>query len=176
MIASAVEIRTAFASSVHLSCPVVWASKIQSGGVVTPVGSVYFFLGVSVFSLILAALFSRQAIGSGIAFLCRRSRPPSSQGVKALLKRQYRTAAVPVVGLLLPTFAYAQREHAGGGEANLMLPDLSSVSFELLRHERTCPADDRIAVLRRRPVVRPDDLCAVEEPAGSSLACAKSPR
>ena len=31
--------------------------------------------------------------------------------------------------LLLPTFAYAQPEQAGGGEANLVLPDLSTVSF-----------------------------------------------
>ena len=35
-----------------------------------------------------------------------------------------------LLGLLLPTFAYAQPEHAGGGgEANLVLPDLSTVNF-----------------------------------------------
>jgi K(+)-stimulated pyrophosphate-energized sodium pump len=33
-----------------------------------------------------------------------------------------------LAGLLLPTLAYAQPEH-GGGEANLVLPDLSTVSF-----------------------------------------------
>jgi K(+)-stimulated pyrophosphate-energized sodium pump len=33
-----------------------------------------------------------------------------------------------ILGLLLPAFAGAQ-EHAGGGEANLILPDLSSVNF-----------------------------------------------
>ena len=32
-------------------------------------------------------------------------------------------------GLLLPTLAFAQPQHAGGGEANLRLPDLSTVSF-----------------------------------------------
>jgi K(+)-stimulated pyrophosphate-energized sodium pump len=34
-----------------------------------------------------------------------------------------------VAGLLLPTLAYAQPEHGGGGEANLVLPDLSTVNF-----------------------------------------------
>src|ERR1039458_8196414 len=43
-----------------------------------------------------------------------------------------------------------------------------SADRAVFRHERACPADDRIAVLRRRPVVRPGDLCAVEERAGSS--------
>ena len=33
-----------------------------------------------------------------------------------------------LAGLLLPTLAYAQPEH-GGGEANLVLPDLHSVNF-----------------------------------------------
>src|SRR5512146_244237 len=32
-------------------------------------------------------------------------------------------------GLLLPTLAFAQPEHGGGGEANLTLPDLSTVNF-----------------------------------------------
>jgi K(+)-stimulated pyrophosphate-energized sodium pump len=46
------------------------------------------------------------------------------------LKRQYKKVAavtLAVLGLLLPTLAHAQ-EHAGG-EANLTLPDLSSVNF-----------------------------------------------
>ena len=34
-----------------------------------------------------------------------------------------------LAGLLLPTLAFAQPEHAGGGEANLTLPDLSTVNF-----------------------------------------------
>jgi len=69
-----------------------------------------FFLGVSVLSLIMACLFGRQVIGA-VAFL----------------KRQYKTMAA-ILGLLLPAFAGAQ-EHAGGGEANLILPDLSTVNF-----------------------------------------------
>ena len=50
------------------------------------------------------------------------------QGIGALLKRQYRIV-VALMGLLLPAFAAAQ-DHAGGGEANLTLPDLKSVVFE----------------------------------------------
>ena len=72
---------------------------------------VYFFLGVSVLSLIMACLFGRQVMGT-VAFL----------------KRQYKMAAVLGMGLLLPAFAGAQ-EHAGGGEASLTLPDLTSVNF-----------------------------------------------
>ncbi|MGB8260925.1 MAG: sodium-translocating pyrophosphatase [Terracidiphilus sp.] len=50
-----------------------------------------------------------------------------SQGAGALLKRQYKFV-VALAALLVPAFAHAQ-EHAGGGEANLMLPDLNSVNF-----------------------------------------------
>jgi len=34
-----------------------------------------------------------------------------------------------VMGLLLRQPPFAQTEHAGGGEANLILPDLTTVSF-----------------------------------------------
>jgi K(+)-stimulated pyrophosphate-energized sodium pump len=44
-----------------------------------------------------------------------------------VLKRPYMTVTA-LAGVLLPTFASAQ-EHGGGGEANLILPDLRSVSF-----------------------------------------------
>ena len=49
------------------------------------------------------------------------------QRAKATLLRQYRIVAALAV-LLLPTFAYGQDE-AGGGEASLRLPDLSTVNF-----------------------------------------------
>jgi K(+)-stimulated pyrophosphate-energized sodium pump len=68
---------------------------------------VYLFLGVSVLSLI-------------VAFF--------KEGAATFLKRQYKTVAT-LLGLLLPTIAHAQPDHAGGGEANLVLPDLSTVSF-----------------------------------------------
>jgi K(+)-stimulated pyrophosphate-energized sodium pump len=93
---------------------------------VTPVGSVYFFLGVSVFSLILAACFSRQVIGSGVGM--EKISAAIKQGVKMLLKRQFRIVTA-IMGLLLPTVAFAQTEPTGGGEANLVLPDLTTVSF-----------------------------------------------
>ena len=47
--------------------------------------------------------------------------------VIGFFKRQSKRAAA-LVGLLLPAMAYGQSEH-GGGEANLVLPDLSSVKF-----------------------------------------------
>jgi K(+)-stimulated pyrophosphate-energized sodium pump len=56
-----------------------------------------------------------------------RSFSAMKQGIAVFLKQQYRVV-VALIGLLLPTFAYAQSEHAGG-EANLTLPDLKSVSF-----------------------------------------------
>ena len=70
-----------------------------------------FFLGLSALSLLTARLFGRQVIGAA-----------------SFLKRQYKMAAILGLGLLLPAFAGAQ-EHTGGGEANLTLPDLSSVDF-----------------------------------------------
>ena len=71
------------------------------------------FLAVSVLSLLVAVLFRTE--------LC------SSEAIRrrGFLKRQYKTVAA-LLGLLLPAFASAQ-EHAGGGEANLTLPDLRSV-------------------------------------------------
>ena len=50
------------------------------------------------------------------------------QGIGVFLKRQYRIVAA-LLGLLLPAFATAHSESAGGGEANLTLPDLTSVNF-----------------------------------------------
>ncbi|MGB8477879.1 MAG: sodium-translocating pyrophosphatase, partial [Acidobacteriaceae bacterium] len=48
--------------------------------------------------------------------------------IVAFFKRQYKTV-VAVLGLLLPAFAGAEPAHGGGGEANLTLPDLSTVNF-----------------------------------------------
>jgi K(+)-stimulated pyrophosphate-energized sodium pump len=50
------------------------------------------------------------------------------ESAKAFLKRQFKTVAA-LLALLLPTAAYAQTEHGGGGEANLTLPDLTTVQF-----------------------------------------------
>jgi len=96
---------------------------------VSPQGWVYFFLGVSVLSLLVARFFARQVIGSdtGIKAVQQIS-GAIKEGAEAFLKRPFKTVAA-FFGLLLPTVAYAQPEHSGGGEANLVLPDLSSVSF-----------------------------------------------
>jgi K(+)-stimulated pyrophosphate-energized sodium pump len=90
---------------------------------------VYFVLGVSVLSLIVARLFARQVIGSdtGTADM-QKIAGTIKEVAETFLKRRYKTVAA-LLGLLLPTFASAQTEQASGGEASLTLPDLSSVSF-----------------------------------------------
>ena len=80
-----------------------------------------FFLTVSVLSLFVARIFTREGVGSDTA-------TPAMQQIAAFLKRRYKTVAA-LLCLMLPTFAYAQSEHAGGGEASLTLPDLRSVHF-----------------------------------------------
>jgi K(+)-stimulated pyrophosphate-energized sodium pump len=86
-------------------------------------------LAVSVLSLIVAWLFARNVFvsNSGIP-TAERFFGATGNGTAAFLKRHYRAAAV-VAGLLLPSCAYAQPEHSAGGEANLVLPDLRTVSF-----------------------------------------------
>jgi K(+)-stimulated pyrophosphate-energized sodium pump len=97
---------------------------------VTATELVYLFLGVSVFSLFIAFLFARQVIGSDLGTpALQKIASAIKEGAPAFIKRQYKTIAA-LLGLLLPTFADAQTEHTGGGgEANLVLPDLSTVHF-----------------------------------------------
>ena len=83
-------------------------------------GWVYFFLAVSVLSLGAAIFFTRD-ISTNIAAAIKKS-------AEAFLRRPYKTAAA-LLALLFPTLAYAQTEKGGGGEANLILPDLSTVHF-----------------------------------------------
>ena len=80
-------------------------------------GWVYFVLGMSIFSIFAARLLGQFARGfrASAVFLKRRSRMAAT--LLALL-----------VPALAPTLSFAQQEH-GGGEANLVLPDLSSVQF-----------------------------------------------
>ena len=94
---------------------------------------VYFFLAVSAFSSLMAFFFARQVIGSDTGtheMLRIAGAIKASTG--AFLKRQYKSG-VALLGLLLPAFtpiiAHAQADHAGGGEANLTLPDLTTVNF-----------------------------------------------
>jgi K(+)-stimulated pyrophosphate-energized sodium pump len=90
---------------------------------VTVLGWVYLFLGVSVLSPIVAFLCARQATGSNTGMAEMRA---IMSGAGTFLKRQSKTVAA-VMGLMLPAIANAQ--DAGGGEASLKLPDLTSVSF-----------------------------------------------
>ena len=92
-------------------------------------GSVYFFLAISVLSLGVAMLFTREVMGtdSGTPAMQPIARA-IKKGAKAFLKHQYKTV-VALLCLLLPTFAHAQTAYAGGGEANLLLPDLKTVQF-----------------------------------------------
>jgi len=85
-------------------------------------GWVIFFLVVSVLSLIVALSFTR------VTPAMQPSAADIKECAKAFLKRQYKTVAA-LLALLLPTAAYAQTEHGGGGEANLTLPDLTTVQF-----------------------------------------------
>jgi K(+)-stimulated pyrophosphate-energized sodium pump len=84
--------------------------------------SVLVVLVASVLSLIAVRLFTREVSGPDTGT------PDVHRRTKAFLKRQTKTAAA-LMGLLVPTLAGAQTEHTGGGEANLHLPDLSTVNF-----------------------------------------------
>jgi K(+)-stimulated pyrophosphate-energized sodium pump len=77
---------------------------------------VSFFLAVSALSLVVAFFVARFTAGTIKA------------GAEAFLRRPFRKVAALMGLLLLPAFAGAQ-EAAGGGEANLVLPDLKSVNF-----------------------------------------------
>ena len=89
---------------------------------------VCFFVAVSALSLVARWLFTGEVLGSAMGTPAMRKIAAAIQGrSEGFLKRRYKTAAA-LLGLLLPTFAYAQSEHAGG-EANLTLPDLRSVNF-----------------------------------------------
>jgi len=100
--------------------------NVKHGGYVTVTNWVEFFLGASAFSLIAAVIFARQVIGSEIGTAgMRKTFAVIKEGAGALVQLRYKAATV-VAGLLLPTFAFGQAEHVGGGEANLTLPDLST--------------------------------------------------
>jgi K(+)-stimulated pyrophosphate-energized sodium pump len=84
---------------------------------------VYFFLAVSALSLFMAFFFAGQDAPE-----MQKIAGAIKVGARVFLKRRYTTVAA-LLGLLLPTFAGAQEQAGGGGEASLVLPDLSSVSF-----------------------------------------------
>jgi K(+)-stimulated pyrophosphate-energized sodium pump len=98
---------------------------------VTGTDLVSFFSGVSLLSVLVAVCFAWPGSGAGSGTLALRKISAATQeAAGSFLKRKCRAATaitMPVLGLLLPAFAHAQ-EHAGG-EADLTLPDLSSVNF-----------------------------------------------
>jgi K(+)-stimulated pyrophosphate-energized sodium pump len=99
------------------------------GGSVSVEAWVWFFIAVSFLSLIVAWFFTREVLGSDAGTPAMQQIAAAiKDGAEAFLRRQYKTVAA-LVGLSLPAFAYAQPEHAAGGEANLQLPDLSTVNF-----------------------------------------------
>ena len=140
-----------FRGRVLLGRPSIGFKTIKSGGIVTAMYWVCFFLGVSMLSL--------------CALACLRIKA----GIGAFLKRQYKTVAA-IAGPAASCIRLWARRTRGRGRSQPEAAGFEEREFrEFCRLERTCPSVDRIAVLRRRPVVRPGDLCAVEEPAGSSL-------
>ena len=88
---------------------------------------VCFFIAVSFLSLIVARLFTREALCSEMGTAAMQQITAAMREGRAFLRRRSKPLAA-LAGLLLPTFAWAQSEPAGG-EANLKLPDLSSVNF-----------------------------------------------
>jgi K(+)-stimulated pyrophosphate-energized sodium pump len=100
----------------------------MSGGHVTVQGWVYLSFGVSVISLLVASLFTRGWLisNAGIAGM-RRLADGAIEGARELMRFRYSMMAA-LAGLALPAIAHAQTEQ-GGGEANLVLPDLSMVKF-----------------------------------------------
>src|SRR5581483_11241550 len=102
--------------------------KLASGGDVTVQDWVYFFLGVSILSPIVAVLFMRRTIRAeaGMAEM-RNIFAAIRAAAQTFSKRSYKVMAA-LLGIFAPTFAFAQTEQGGGGEATLKLPDLSSVS------------------------------------------------
>ena len=88
---------------------------------------VYFLLGMSMLSLIFAVSSGRRGIGSPAL---QRITGALKESAGALLNWKYGAAAV--LSLLLPAFASAQSEHAGGGEASLKLPDLARTDLSFL--------------------------------------------
>jgi K(+)-stimulated pyrophosphate-energized sodium pump len=89
---------------------------------------VYVCLGVSVSAFVVAAFFTRKVSADNRARFVQQVIFAFQQGARAFLKRRSRTA-IALMAMLLPTLAYAQPEATGGGEANLVLPDLSTVNF-----------------------------------------------
>jgi K(+)-stimulated pyrophosphate-energized sodium pump len=85
-------------------------------------------------SLFGAFFFARHLGGSRFGTSqAKKMTAPYTWVAWTFFKRRFKTIACGIgaaaLALLLPTFAFAQTDHAGGGEANLVLPDLTTVHF-----------------------------------------------
>jgi K(+)-stimulated pyrophosphate-energized sodium pump len=103
------------------------AKSRHAGGSVSVTGWVGFCLVVGALSLFVGWLFTRGGLGAGTGAPVTQPLAGAAKGAAAFFRRRYKTMAI-MAGLLLPAMAYGQ-EHAAGGEANLQLPDLSTVNF-----------------------------------------------
>jgi K(+)-stimulated pyrophosphate-energized sodium pump len=92
---------------------------------------VYFFVAVSFCSLIAAIVFTRRVIASDTGNNAVNWSARAVRHAGSLLGRQWKSAAA-LLGLMLPMSAIAHAEPAGGGEANLVLPNLSDPSLSFL--------------------------------------------
>jgi K(+)-stimulated pyrophosphate-energized sodium pump len=86
-----------------------------------------FGVAVSVLSLVVAWLFTREGLSSETGRPATQPIVLATRNVTTFLRRRYKAMAV-LSALMLPVCAWGQTEHAGG-EANLQLPDLSTVNF-----------------------------------------------
>ncbi len=104
----------------------------------TAQGWVYFFPGVSVFSLLVAVLFLRRVAGSGIGAPAMQR--GSARSLRARTVRRLRgtlssrrfgrfAGVIATLMLLGAGTAFAAPAAPAGGEANLKLPDLTQVQF-----------------------------------------------
>ncbi len=135
------------------------------GGRVSVTTWVGFCLAFSVLSLMVTRLFSPEIVASRPEQLHARIAGVFQQRAEAFLRRRCKTV-VALMCLLFPTIC--QRPDGTRRRRRSQPRTAGSVDGPVLRHERPLPPDDRPAVLRRRPVVRPGHLCAVEELAGPS--------
>jgi len=89
---------------------------------------VAFVLAVSALSLVVGSFFARRVIGLEVGTAnMQKIAGAIKEGAGTFLMRQCKAVAA-LFCLMLPAIAHAQ-DHAGGGEANLVLPDLSTVNF-----------------------------------------------
>jgi K(+)-stimulated pyrophosphate-energized sodium pump len=103
---------------------------LEFGGNVTVDSGLEFIVFLSALALLVAEIFPRQFSKPVNGTTAWTTLSAIGQGVVALLKRHLK-AVTALFGLMLPAVAFAQTEQGGGGEANLLLPDLKTqaVSF-----------------------------------------------